>query len=598
MAGRPSKYQGLVDQALGLGQDREEERDSPTLKLTDRRLEAIAHWSADPWNLLTGKDPDTDKPLIWTIDQKDKKDPLKAFPAHLDYLHYLVDLLENEQYLMIEKCSQMIVTTTIALWTMAKTLTRPAHKSLLSKHKEDEAITILREKIMEPWEHMPDWVKWHWPLRNKPSNRVECKESKSHILGLPENAAAADARGQTYQVGLVDESEWQDELRNILSAMFPRAGQVVFWSTPAPFGDGVTTFRSYLADDPIKFHPKLVELKKKYVHVKGMSTRRNEERNVTICKIEHTADPAKRSQSWLDKARAPYSNSLDFKREILIDRTSDLGGPFHPQFLEFPKRYALRCSMLSKQPIIRGWDFGGSRPAAVWGQWNPKSKRFWVLRELLGYEIDTFQFRDLVKYLSGQLSLEALTGQQDALRMLEELKFNKLYYNPEKHHVFPWFEGAHKFLDFAGNEGLIGTRGLAKKDAATTASEILGQGDVILYSRLVLHSERTEIINGLSKMRGDGWPGFLIDPACPLLWAGLTGGITRARPTAMNPNPVDVAPHPTYSHVYDALGYSVANVVRMEDADQLQMSMGPDGVIQMPPGPEMQVLSYLIGGLH
>jgi hypothetical protein len=597
MAGRPSKYQGLVDTVLDLDGDEEELRDRPSLKLTQTRQDAMAHWSEDPWNLLSGKDPDTGKPLIWTIDQRDKKTPRKPFPAHLDYLHYLVDLLEGEQYLQIEKCSQMIVTTTIALWAMCRTLTKPMHKSLLSKHKEDEAVTILREKIMEPWEHFPEWLKFHWPLRNKPSNRVECKATKSHVLGLPENAAAADARGQTYQVAMIDEAEWQEQLPALLGAMLPRAAQVIFWSTPAMGGPGVTTFKQYLADNGIKKIPRLVELKQKYAHVRGMSTRRNEDRNVTICKIEHTADPEKRSEKWLNETAAPFGGrqSSAFKREILIDRTTNVGRNFYPQFVESPRRYLLRCNLLPKnEPIVRGWDFGGNNPATIWATWSKRSKRFWVLRELQGHDIDTFQFRDLVKYLSGQLSLEGLAGHPRALQMLEELKFNKAYYNPEKQHFFPWFEGKHKFLDFAGNEGVMGGRGLQRKEEAKTAAEILGQGDIILYSRQTLHSKRTEVINGLSRMRQDGWPGLLIDPACSILWDGLTGGLVYAKATAQNPDPSEVAPDSVFSHLHDCLGYAACNMVELEDADHLRVSIGADGQIIMPPGPDMQLQSYLM----
>jgi hypothetical protein len=180
--------------------------------------------------------------------------------------------------------------------------------------------------------------------------------------------------------------------------------------------------------------------------------------------------------------------------------------------------------------------------------------------------------------------------------MLDELKFNRAYYDESKQHTFPWFEGRHKFLDFAGNEGVIGGRGLQRMDEAKTAAEILGMADVILYSRQTLHSKRTEVINGLSRARADGWPGLLIDPACSLLWAGLIGGIVYAKPTAQNPDPSECAKDPIYSHLYDSLGYALCNVVELEDASHLRMTIGPDGELIMPPGPDMQMASYLVGG--
>ena len=67
--GRPSKYQPIADLLLGLSDQDEEERDNPDLILTDRRLEALDLWSRNPWDFLTGKDPDTGLPIIRTVDE-------------------------------------------------------------------------------------------------------------------------------------------------------------------------------------------------------------------------------------------------------------------------------------------------------------------------------------------------------------------------------------------------------------------------------------------------------------------------------------------------------------------------------------------------
>jgi hypothetical protein len=592
MAGRESKYQGLVDLGLNLAQDDEQERDSPHLKLTPRRQEMVEAWSTDPWTFLTAKDEDG-TPIVRTFDQRDRKNPLKPFPSHLDYVHYLLELLESEQYMCIEKCSQMFVTTTIALWLLWRTLFRFGHKALLSKHKEEEAKTILSEKMYDPWHHMPDWCRKHLPLRNKPANRIEAPDQKSYVLGLPENAAAADARGQTYQVGLIDEAEFQEMLQPLLTAMFPRAGQVFWWSTPERGGLGVSVFRGYLKDDPIKFHPGLIAMKRKYAHVQGMTTRRNEEKGVTIARIEYRADPAKNSQRWLDEARRPYVSDADFRREILIDRTSNAGKLFHPQFAETPRRFCVRCDRVPKGvPIIRGWDFGGARPACVWGFWHKGSRRFWALRELLGVDIDTYQFRDLVRYLSGQVSLESIKHHTRAMQMIEELRSRPGHGYPP----MPWFEGAHTFYDFAGHEGRMGPRGLVRSGEAKAADEILALGGINLYSNYVLHSQRTEVINGLSRLREDGHPGLLIDPSCIDLWDGLVGQIVYAKPTPSKPDPNEPAEDNTYSHLYDAFGYALVSMAQLSDADVLRGTLGPDGQIVLPIPEDSQVLSYLTRG--
>ena len=603
--GRPSKIQPLADFALGIEGD-EEEREDRGLILTQARRDALEKWRADPWAFLTGKDPDTGDPIIKTVDQRDKLNPVKGFPAHLDYLHYLIDLLENEEKVQIEKASQMVITTTIILHQAYRCAFKPGFKVLLSKHKEEEAEIILAEKVRTPWGLMPEWLRRQIPVSPRPKNRCNFRKRggvESTILGLTETAAAGEARGQTYQVGLIDEAEYQELLRDLITAMLPRCGQLVFWSTPARGGDGVAVFRDYLADDAVKpkTHRELYALKKKYAFLPGMSIRRNESKAFTIIRIEHTADPAKRSKKWEEAAAREYPSMLDFRREMKIDRTSNVGRPFYPQFAENPRRFIARCREIPRDtPILRGWDFGGGNPACVWGVWSFKSKRFWVLRELLGYDIDTYQFRDLVKYLSGQLSIETLQQHTRAMQMIEELGVEQSYPKP------PWFQGVKRFLDFSGHEGLMGPRGLVPVSQSKSAVEILALGDVHLYAQYTKTSARTDIINGLSKLRDctyeehtncEGHSGLLLDPACPILIKGLSSGIVYAKPTPQNPDPMEPAKDAVYSHLHEALGYTLTNVVALEDANYFNASFGADGQIVMPE-PDLLVASYLSEGLN
>jgi hypothetical protein len=385
--------------------------------------------------------------------------------------------------------------------------------------------------------------------------------------------------------------------------MLPRCGQLIFWSTPAKGGDGVGIFREYLADDVVhwKSHPDLHAIKKKY-SIPGMSIRRNNDRNFTIIRIEHTADPNKRSKEWEEQARREYPSLMDFRREMKIDRTSNIGRPYYPQFSENPRRFIAKCRNMPKGvPILRGWDFGGSNPACVWGVWSFKSLRFWVLREVLAYDCDTYQFRDLVKYLSGQLTLESLQEHTRAMQMLEELRLDRAYPEP------PWFEGANRFLDFSGHEGLMGPRGLLPAGQSKSAVEILALGDIHLYAQYTKQSARADIINGLSRMREchddnhhgcEGHPGFFLDPACPILIRGLSSGIVYAKSTPQNPDPVEPAKDAVYSHLHEALGYTLSNVVKLEDANYFQASFGEEGQVMTPAARDVQVVSYLSEGLN
>ena len=858
--GRRYSLDPLADLVTGAAEETDDAvRERPELALTDRRLEALDLWSKDPWSFLTGTDPDTNQPIIRTIDQRDKKNPIKAFPSHLAYLHYYIEVMEAEPYIATEKCSQMIVSTITLLRELWAGGFKQAHKTLLSKHKEEEASQRLDEKIRQVWLLMPDWLRAALPLSLKPKNKITWGKNGSTILGLPENAAAADARGQTYNTGLIDEAEYQDVLGEILTAMLPRAGQVIFWSTPGPAGEGARVFREYLKDDPIKLHPHLVALKKKYAHVKGVTLRRNEDKNVTIVKIEHTADPEKRKESWLREAAKPYPSMAQFRREILLDRTSNAGRPFYPAFAENPRRYVKAAPGLIDAPIIRGWDFGGRNPAClargtrvlradlrwvpveslkvgtaivafdenpaggsggsrcwrigevlsteshlkpcllvslddgteftcstdhrflvvertheggrsrrnawaradnlrvgavmpkffepwpepsgydagwvggfydgegslssrphgglsidlaqvrnglldrlfeiieadgfvvgrweqkekrpnqqdtertslqggwnevmrflgtyrperliekharlfrgrgphmqrraavrvksiemvgqrevivletsastylaegfghhncVWGQWSKRSRRFWVLREILGKDIDTYAFRDVVKYLSGQMALESLvahntpSGSNRAYELLAELSQNRSYPAP------PWFAGSMiAYVDFAGHEAVRPGPGLSKAGDPKVAAEVLAAGDIYVLPQYTFQRSRTQVINGLSRVRNDGMPGIMLDPACPILIKGLTGEIVYAKGTPGKPDPNEPVKDSIYSHLHEALGYALVNTVALDHADYFATTA--DG--ELPPAEldedESEVIdSYITGG--
>jgi hypothetical protein len=297
-----------------------------------------------------------------------------------------------------------------------------------------------------------------------------------------------------------------------------------------------------------------------------MSVRRNEDKGSCVVRVHYTADPAKCDERWIAAARKGFPSLADWRREMEIDRTRG-GRAYYPPFAENPRRFVRKApGFMRAVPIVRGWDFGGEHPAAVWGQYGRRERRFWCLRELLGISIDTFAFRDLVKYLSGQIPLAELERWPRALEMLEELESDSRY------PPHPWFDGAYRFVDFTGHEGVMGTRGLTTGGEKRTATEILYEGGIYLLSHYVLIDTRRQILMGLANVRADGYPGFLIDPACLILVEGLCGEIKFAKPTPQNPDPAKPQEDNYYSHPHDALGYAVTNSVTVEEADWLPQS--------------------------
>jgi hypothetical protein len=170
----------------------------------------------------------------------------------LEYLHYLVDLLDCEEnvLLAIEKSSQMIITTTVLLHSGHDCGFHDGTSVMLSKHKESEAEALIRDKIRTPWGMLPEWVRFHFPERGRPANLATWEKPDgrpaSRIWALTENAAAAELRGNTYRRALLDEAEFQDNLPALITAAKPRCGQIVMWSTPNVAGVGAHTFKGYL----------------------------------------------------------------------------------------------------------------------------------------------------------------------------------------------------------------------------------------------------------------------------------------------------------------------------------------------------------------
>ncbi len=312
---------------------------------------------------------------------------------------------------------------------------------------------------------------------------------------------------------------------------------------------------------------KLDDIRAKWAHVPGVTVRRNEDKGTTVVRIHYTADPAKCDERWIAAAKKGYPSIADWRREMEIDRTRG-GRSYYPAFAENPRRYVLKApGSMRSAPIIRGWDFGGESPACCWTQYSRGERRLWALRELSPSSIDTFQFRDLVRYISGQIPISALEKWSRAMEVVEELAGDARY------PPLPWFDGAHRFLDFTGHEGLMGTRGLTTGGEKRTATEILQEGDIYLLSHYVLLETRRQLLLGLANVRADGWPGFLIDPACPLLIEGLCGGIKFGKPTPTDPDPTKPQKD-EFSHIHDALGYAVTNSVTVEEADWLPESKG------------------------
>lgn len=295
--------------------------------------------------------------------------------------------------------------------------------------------------------------------------------------------------------------------------------------------------------------------------IPGFNVRRTS-KGIVVVEIDPWADPAK-DAAWLEAKRRKMPSEVAFRREYLRDWTSAAGTPYYPEFSESPKRYICACTgLVPGQPIIRGWDFGYRRPACVWFQPSPNKGRVWFLREVMGENIDTHSFRDLVLYLSGQLDIEDLKRRPKALAKVQAIRENPKLPPP------PWFshspEGL-RFIDYAGPEALKRHPEAEGDDAARVDAEILQRGGIHLRTFYTTPKGRAKIMRRLLLVQADGHPGALFDPACRELVMGMGGFIVFAKPTKEQPESNDPQKDGYYENLHDAAGYGLAGELPADD---------------------------------
>lgn len=212
------------------------------------REELFSMWMSDPWDWLTGRDLDG-TPIIWTTDERDSKAPVKPFPFDKPYLKRMTyDVIYSPHPVFIDKPRQMMVTTLLILLADWSCRAKNSRKVLLSKHKESEAIAILRDKVRAVHKRLPVWVQEMSPISLTPADRIDYRATGSMIQGVAENFAAAEARGNTASIVMVDEAALQSTLGEILAAVLPMAASLWVLSTPG-WGRGERVFKSYLSEE-------------------------------------------------------------------------------------------------------------------------------------------------------------------------------------------------------------------------------------------------------------------------------------------------------------------------------------------------------------
>jgi hypothetical protein len=190
----------------------------------ERRIRAIAK---DPWEFLK---------VVRTHDPADKKNPIKAFPIHLEYIKFYVRFWEKYPLILVPKSRRMKMSwVNIALYTWDTTFHVGRHNAFVSK-KEDDSNDIVKKAafILEnldnekiPKEFIPKFELTY--------NKLYLPKMKGLIQGF---ASGADQLRQHTLSGIMaDEMAFWEDAEKMYSASVPTlegGGRFTGISSPAP----------------------------------------------------------------------------------------------------------------------------------------------------------------------------------------------------------------------------------------------------------------------------------------------------------------------------------------------------------------------------
>jgi hypothetical protein len=189
------------------------------------RREMLKTWSKDPYAFLTADDTDG-RPIYWTKDEGDEDDPYKPFPKDWAFQKRLLDdLFSEEKIALADKSRQMMVSTICCGAGLWLTMFRRGRKFMISKQKEDQSWMLIQDKIIGPYERLPKWLRDLFPFEIK-KNLLRCTTTDSMILGVGQNAAASEFRGNQASILMIDEAAFQEYFPDMLRAAKPMAAKV------------------------------------------------------------------------------------------------------------------------------------------------------------------------------------------------------------------------------------------------------------------------------------------------------------------------------------------------------------------------------------
>lgn len=194
---------------------------------SDSLLDDFVRLRNDPFEFLK---------IVRTKDEVDRKQSIKPFPVHFDYIRLYTKIWQKEPKLIVPKSRRMLMSwTNIALFTWDAMFHLNSNIGFVSKKEEDAADLVERSKfIIENLDHTK-FPKELFPSIEPKFGVIRFPEIGSQIRGYP--MGADQLRQFTFSGLLFDEFAFWEAAEKAYQAALPTldgGGKLVIISSAAP----------------------------------------------------------------------------------------------------------------------------------------------------------------------------------------------------------------------------------------------------------------------------------------------------------------------------------------------------------------------------
>lgn len=481
-----------------------------------------AHYHANPWAFL--------QDCVLTLDPVSLHNPIKPFPAYLEYLEFLCHLWQREKLIAIPKSRRMVCSWNFISLLTHKTIFNPGRFTGFVSKKEDDAGDLIgRAEFI--YRKIPEWriPRALLPaLKNGKMSKqpplMEFEEINSKIQGFPQGAD--QLRQFTLSDILGDECAFWEDAQSFYSASKPTldgGGGMTLISSRSPGFFKKIVFDQLDAQDLTFREVPPAPIKRP---MEGVEVWKNPRNKFVVVDLHYTADPRKRGDEWKEAVRTSMP-IRDFLMEYERSWQTFEGKPVYPDYNRSIHVVPGSIKPEPGLPILFGIDFGLT-PAFVMAQ--PVGKQLRVIKE----------------FLEDDGSIDKL-GRTVWQYLLEN--------------YLPWLHGdktnIYCYIDPAGFQR-------AQTDSRTCADVLRTIGFKRILPGPVTWEQRRKSVDDLLIAKTKNEPGLIIsEDDCPILIEGFGGGF-RYPEKAIEIEPTLIRPLKNkYSHPHDGFQYLAWGIAQL-----------------------------------